>query len=120
MKKSGPTNKYLKELIEDLKRKSFELNAPIWKAVAEKLENPRRKRVVVNLSDINRNTNEGDTVIVPGVVLSSGNITKKLKIAALRFSSRAKEKIKNANCEAIEIKEIIKWNPKGSGIKIIT
>jgi large subunit ribosomal protein L18e len=120
VKPTGPTNPYLKRLVEDLKKKSFELNAPIWKAVAEKLEKPTRQRIEVNLSDIERNTVEDDTVIVPGMVLSSGDLTKKITIAAWKFSAQAKEKIKKSKSKALTIEELIEKNPKGSGIKIIT
>jgi large subunit ribosomal protein L18e len=119
-KPTGPTNPYLKKLIENLRKKSFELNAPIWKTIAEKLEKPTRKRIEVNLSDIERNTKENDVIIVPGVVLASGNLTKKVTIAAWKFSAQAKEKIKKSKSEALTIEELMERNPKGSGVKIIT
>jgi large subunit ribosomal protein L18e len=119
-KRTGPTNPYLKGLISMLKEKSLELKAPIWRAIAEKLEKPRRKRIEVNLSHIERNTNANDTVVVPGVVLAGGEITKPLKIAAWRFSEQAKKKIERSGGKVLAIEELIKENPKGSGVKIIS
>lgn len=119
MKRTGPTNPYLKQLVEDLKSKYYKNKTEIWLAVAEKLENPRRKKVEVNLSDIERNTNKGETVIVPGVVLSSGELTKPITIAAWRFSSVAKEKIKKSKGKVLTIEELVKENPKGTDIKIL-
>lgn len=119
MKRTGPTNQYLKQLIEDLKKKSFEGNTPVWKAVAEKLENPRRKKVEVNLSDIERNTEKNDFVVVPGIVLSSGELTKSVNVAAWRFSAAAKEKIKKSKGKCFSIEELVKEKPKGSGVKIL-
>jgi len=119
-KRTGPTNPYLKQLIENLKKKSFELNAPIWLTIAEKLEKPRRKKIEVNLSDIERNTEKNDTVIVPGIVLSSGELKKPINIAAWRFSEKAKEKIKKLKGKCLTMEELLKENPKGTGIKIIT
>jgi len=119
-KRTGPTNPNLKELIENLKKKSFELKAPIWREVAEKLEKPRRKRIEVNLSGLERNTNTNDTVVVPGVVLAGGNLTKSLTVAAWRFSAQAKEKIKKVGGKILSIQDLVKENPKGSGVKIIT
>jgi len=119
VKRTGPTNPYLKKLIENLKKKSFELKAPIWRDVAEKLEKPRRKRVEVNLVDIERNTKEGDVVVVPGVVLANGNLTKAITIAAWKFSAQAKEKIEKSGSKAITIQELLEKNPKGSGVKIL-
>lgn len=120
MKPTGPTNPYLKKLIENLKRKSLELKAPIWKDVAKKLAKPRRKRISVNLSSIERHTKAKDTVIVPGIVLGSGELTKPVDIAAWKFSAQAREKIKKAKGKSLTIEEILEKNPRGSKIKIIT
>lgn len=118
-KRTGPTNPYLKHLIEDLKTKSRELKAPIWKAVAKKLEKPRRQKIAVNLFHIDRHAEKGDTVLVPGIVLGEGELTKSVNIAAWRFSSSAEKKIKSAKGKMLEIKELVKENPKGSKVKIL-
>lgn len=120
VRRTGPTNPYLKQLIETLKKKSYELNAPIWKTIAEKLEKPTRKRIEVNLSKIDRHTNKGDTVIVPGVVLASGQLTKSINIAAWRFSSATIKKLKNVKGKILTIEELLQENPKGSNIKILS
>lgn len=120
MKRTGPTNPYLKQLIEELKKSSRELKAPIWLAIAEKLERPRRKKVEVNICDIERNTKTDETVVVPGVVLSNGELTKPVKIAAWRFSQKAREKIEKIGGKCLGIEELIKENPKGSNVRILT
>src|SRR4030042_3428125 len=117
-KRTGPTNPYLKQLIEKLKKKSLELNAPIWKAVAIKLGTPSRKRVEVNLSKIDRHTEKGDTVIVPGAVLASGKLTKTVDVAAWRFSPAAIKKIKDKG-KVLTIEDLLQENPRGSDVKII-
>jgi large subunit ribosomal protein L18e len=118
-KRTGPTNPYLKQLIENLKKKSFEDNTPIWRVVAKKLEKPRRQKIEVNLSDIERNTKDGDTIIVPGIVLASGELKKSINIAAWRFSASARRKIEKAKGKCLTIEELIKKNPKGTGVRII-
>lgn len=57
--------------------------------------------------------------MIPGKVLSSGSLTKKITVAAWAFSEKAKEKIQKAGGECISIEELIKRNPKGSNIRII-
>lgn len=114
VKRTGPTNPQLKQLIEKLKKSK----AAIWRDVAEKLSKPTRKRVEVNLSRINRHTRDGETVVVPGVVLAAGELNKKVTVAAWRFSKKAREKI-NAVGKAISIEELIKINPKGSKVRIM-
>lgn len=120
MKRTGPTNIYLKRLIEELRKKSFEIKAPIWLEIAKKLEKPRRKKIEINLSDIDRNTKKGDTIIVPGIVLASGELTKSVTIAAWRFSQTAEKKIKKSKGKCLTIEDLMKENPKGRGVKIIT
>ncbi len=90
-----------------------------WLKIAELLSAPKRKRISINLSKINEQVKEGEKIIVPGKVLSQGNINKKIKIIALNFSEKAKEKLKNSGCEAASIINEIKSNPDFKDIKII-
>lgn len=90
-----------------------------WIQVGKEISIPRRKRTSINLSRLNELGEEGKLVVVPGKVLSQGEVSKKLKIVALSFSEGAKEKLENANVEySYIIEEIIK-NPKPKGIQII-
>ena len=90
-----------------------------WKAIAEKLARPRRKRVAVNVSKINRIAKNGDKVVVPGKVLGMGVIEKKVSVIAYDFSEKAKRKIEKAGGKAILIEEMLKRNPEGKGLKIV-
>lgn len=119
MKKVRTTNPDLIRLISLLKKQSRENNAPVWKRIAEILAKPRRKRVAVNLSRINRHTQKNDVVIVPGKVLGNGVINHPLTVAAFDFSEKAKEKILAAKGKCLSIIDLIKKNPKGSNVKII-
>jgi len=118
-KKIKKTNPMLINLIQELKKKSYENKAPIWKDIAERLERPLRNWAEVNLSKIERHAKENETVLVPGRVLSSGELTKKLTIAAWSFSQKAKEKIKKAGGRCISISELVEENPKGKNVRII-
>ncbi|MCX8179445.1 MAG: 50S ribosomal protein L18e [Candidatus Aenigmarchaeota archaeon] len=118
-KRTGPTNPLLKQLIEELKATSHQIKSPFLLAIAEKLNKPRRQRVEVNLTDINRNAEDGDIIVVPGVVLGYGELNKKITISAWKFSKPALEKIKKSNSIAISIQELVKRNPRGSGVKIM-
>jgi large subunit ribosomal protein L18e len=108
-----------KNLIRILRKKARENNANIWRKVAEFLEKPKRRRVAVNLSRINRYTKEGDVVVVPGKALSAGTLTHSVTVAAFSFSEKAKEKIEKAGGRCLKIEELLNQNPKGSNIKVI-
>ncbi|MEM2341478.1 MAG: 50S ribosomal protein L18e [Candidatus Bathyarchaeia archaeon] len=118
-KKIRATNPELISLIRLLRKAAKENEANIWRSVAEHLSKPRRKRIAVNVSRINRYTCEGDEVIVPGKVLGAGLIKHPVKVAALDFSERARQKIIGAKGKCLSIPELIKLNPKGSNVKII-
>jgi len=112
--RSGPTNPELKELILDLEKGSG-----IWKQIAGELERPSRMRREVNLSRINRYAKPDEIILVPGKVLSSGNLDKSLTIAAWRFSSGAIAKIKKANGQAISLGEAMKKYSTSKTIRIL-
>ena len=68
----------------------------VWRRVAELLEKPRRKKIEVNVGEIDKKAREGEIVVVPGKVLGNGRITKKITVIAFSFSESAKAKIERA------------------------
>ena len=119
MKRTGPTNIVLLKLVAELKKRSNEQEAEIWRRVADDLERPTRQRRVVNLSSISRYTKENEIIVVPGKVLGSGDLEHKLTISAFQFSDGAKEKIEKAGSKIVPLLELSKDNPSGKGIRII-
>ena len=86
-----------------------------WAEVASILTGSTRNKIEKNLSEL-----EGKgTLVVPGKVLSMGEIKGKFKVAALSFSERAKESLKKAGCQVTYIIEEIKSNPQGKDIQIL-
>ncbi|MEN7982512.1 MAG: 50S ribosomal protein L18e [Nanoarchaeota archaeon] len=105
-----------KELVETIIAAKKNKN---WFRVAEILSSPRRKRININLNEIEKNIDGKNLIVIPGKVLSQGEITKKSKIVAFKFSEKAKEKLIKAGCEVKSIVDEIKNNPSAEGIKII-
>lgn len=118
-KRSGPTNIVVRKTIRILRSAANKNNAPIWRYVAELIDRPRRLRVAVNISKINRYTEDGDTVVVPGKVLGAGTIDHPVTVAALGFSEQAVEKIRAAGGKVMHILQLVEENPRGSRVKII-
>jgi len=118
-KKSKKTNPVLLELIQELKKQSNENDVAIWKDIALRLEKPSKNWPEVNLDRISKYILDKETALVPGKVLSNGNLTKKISIAAWSFSEKSQEKIKKAGGKCITIGELLKNNPKGKDIRIL-
>jgi large subunit ribosomal protein L18e len=112
-------NGITKEMIADIRRRSFENQSRVWKAVAEELNRPRRKRFEVNLNRLEKYAKANERIVVPGVVLGSGEIKKKLIVAAFRFSGKAREKIEKSGGECLSVEEMLERNPKGRGIRMM-
>ena len=100
------TNIYLAEAIFIAKKNNL-------LEIASALSMSTRQQAKVSLTKINES--KKDTVIIPGKVLSSGEIKKKLRVYALGFSEKAEEKLKKAGCEIKNIIDVLKQNKKVEG-----
>jgi len=118
-KRTGTQDLRMKSLIFNLLKLAKDKKTNIWKKLAEELSKPARSRRIANLSQIDRYSTNGEIVVIPGKVLGSGNLSHKLKIAAPAFSSSALKKIGDSGSLAISIEELLKENPKGTGVRII-
>jgi large subunit ribosomal protein L18e len=118
-KKLKKTNPALIALIHELKKQSLETDAQLWKDIAKRLEKPLRSWPVVTLDHLDTTVQEKETALVPGKVLSQGQLSKKMQVAAWSFSEKSKEKIKKAGGTALTIEELIKKNPDGKNIRIV-
>jgi large subunit ribosomal protein L18e len=112
-------NEKLENLISELKKKSIVEKVKIWKRIASDLEKSSRNRRIVNLYNINLYAKENEIVIVPGKLLATGDLNKKITIAAFEISKSALEKIKLSGSNVISIYELINKNPKGNKVRIL-
>jgi len=92
---------------------------PEWLEIASILSGATRKQYALNLNEIENKSKEGEIIVIPGKVLSLGEINKKLTVIALGFSKKAKEKLLKANCEVKILKDEIKKNKDAKGVKIL-
>ena len=115
--KARDKNALTKGLIEELREKG--LKAPAWKAVAKGLNRPSRQSYEVNLSRLEKHAKKGENVVVPGTVLGSGDLSKPVTVAALRFSGAAREKIEKAGGKAMTIEDMVKDNPGAKKLRIM-
>jgi large subunit ribosomal protein L18e len=118
MRNTKSTNIMLRKLIADLRKLSNENKVKIWDAVAINLSKPARNRRQVNLTHLESYVNKGETVVVPGKILGTGELSKNITVAGWRFSDTAFEKVNKVG-KAISIEQLMKSNPKGSKVRII-
>ena len=105
-----------RKLVGDLEKAGKKVN--LWKRIASELNRPTRGYTQVNISKIQKYTQDGETAVIPGKVLSLGIMEKKITVAAFKFSESALEKI-NANGKAIYIDELLKTNPEAKKVRIL-
>ena len=107
------TNPSLAEVIREAH------NHEPWKGLAVILAGSTRKQSAVNLFEIDKVAKEGDTIVVPGKILSHGRLTKRIVICALSISEKAKEKLKENKSSFVLLIDEIKKNKKAEGVKLI-
>ncbi len=117
-KPTGPTHRGLQQLIIDLRKLSVKEKTPLWKRLSHDLSVATRKRCEVNLQKLEQVGNSDEIMVVPGKVLGHGLLTKKLTVAAFRFSDSAKTLIQK-NGKTISIRELMQSNPKGKKVRIL-
>ena len=118
-KKKNKKNPVLISLIHELKKLANEKDSFIWKDIALRLEKPSRNWPEVNLDRISKYIGDKETALIPGKVLSDGELTKRVSIAAWSFSERSQDKIKKAGGKYMSIEELLKSNPKGKDVRIL-
>ena len=119
VKRTGPTNVQTVALVQLLRKHASEQKINLWHRIADDIEMSTRSRREVNLFRINQHTKENETIIVPGKVLGTGDLSHKVTVAAFNFSESAREKIAKANGVCLTIHEMLQKNPKGQNVRII-
>jgi len=112
------TNLQLEKTLRELRKLSNKEKVNLWKRVSYELGKSTRKMREVNISKIDKYCNKDEIALVPGKVLGEGKLTKKITVAAWKFSKEAQSKI-NKDGEAILLKELMAKNPKGKKVRLI-
>ena len=115
--RTGPSNYQLQALLKDIEPQARQ--SRFWKRIAEDVTKPTRQRREVNIYKIEAVAREGETIVVPGKVLSLGELSKKVDVAAMNFSAEARRKIVEAKGKALTIRELLQQNPDGKNVRIM-
>jgi len=111
-------NPELVRLIVELRKAERSHQAPIWGAVADRLERARHQTTPVNVGHLDRLAAADETLVVPGKLLADGRLSKSVTVAAFSFSAEAREKIRAAGGSAISVHDLIKSHPDGAGVRL--
>ena len=116
MTASNPVKRRAAVMLEKAGKKE---KAAIWKDASSMLSGEAKTRIEVNLGRISRVAGDGEAVFVPGKVLGTGVIDRKLTVGAFTFSSGARLKIEASGGSALTVEQFIKKFPKGSGVRLV-
>ena len=105
-------------MIKDFKQASKKNEAPIWSRLADLAVKPSASRRVVNLTRINKTTNENNILFVPGKVLGTGNMSHKITLSSFSMSVTAAKKIIKTGGNIMTYSDMIKKYPTGKGVMI--
>jgi large subunit ribosomal protein L18e len=112
-------NKILRSTIVLLERKARSDSKPaIWRDAARYLSSGTVMWPEVNVARLAR-VGGASAIFVPGKVLGTGNLDKKLDVGAFSFSASAKSKIERAGGKALTVEDFVKKYPEGSGVALV-
>ena len=113
------TNQIVIQMVKELKQASTKNDAPIWLKLAKLALKTSSSKRVVNLTQINDVTKEGEVIVVPGKILGTGNVSHKITLISFSISNSAAKKIIESGGNIIKFKELIEKFPTGKGVRII-
>lgn len=96
------------ELVTSLNQTSRKTKKVFWKNLSSIIEKPTRNQISINVSKLDKLAQKfkGKTLVIPGKILSMGELNTKTKVVAIEASQKAIEKI-NAKGELILLKDFI-------------
>lgn len=116
--KIAKANKLLRSSIVHLERKARSGKASIWRDAAGYLASGTATWPEVNVGRLS-NLGKATAVFVPGKVLGSGTLEKKLNVGAFSFSQSARLKIERAGGKTFTVEEFVAKYPEGSGVALV-
>jgi large subunit ribosomal protein L18e len=114
-------NRPLRYAVVMLEKASKKSGSEIWRTASRLLAAPAAQRVEVNIGRISRiaSADGAARIFVPGKVLGSGTIEKKVVVGAFSFSASARQKIESKGGSAITAEEFLTKYPEGSGVTLV-
>jgi large subunit ribosomal protein L18e len=114
-------NRPLRYAVVMLEKASKKNGPEIWRTASRLLAAPAAQKVEVNVGRISRvaSADGGARIFVPGKVLGSGIVEKKVVVGAFSFSASARQKIESKGGSAMTAEEFLTKYPEGSGVTLV-
>ena len=112
-------NPLLRKTLVLLEHAKKEQRAPIWGLASKLLRRSAVAKVEVNVGRISRIADDGGALLVPGKVLGTGRLEKRVIVGAFSFSASARSKIMASGGSVMSIEQFVRAYPKGSGVKLV-
>ena len=116
--KIAKSNTVLRSSIIMLERQGRGQKNGIWRDAARYLASGTVTWPEVNVGHLAA-LGDVSAVFVPGKVLGTGTLDKKLNVGAFSFSSSARSKIEKAGGRTFTVEEFVKKYPEGSGVALV-
>lgn len=113
--KRGPENLNTLLLLNALRK----AKRPVWSDVAKRLRKPRRVRAEVTLSRLDKVTTENQLVVVPGRIVSTGQVTHKMTVGYFAATKSALVRLKQAGVNALPLSQFLQKHGQEKSIKIV-
>lgn len=112
-------NPELRRLIRQLHRHGKQQHVPLWVAAAEHMDGARHARRPVNVGHLERIAKPKEVLLVPTKLLAAGKLRKPLTVAALAYSTGAREKVVAAGGTALSLEELLAKHADGKGVRLV-
>ncbi|MFA5764404.1 MAG: 50S ribosomal protein L18e [archaeon] len=109
-----------RKLVASLEKTGRKTKLTLWKDVAARVNKPTRQNIVVNINKLDEmaKKNKGKILLVPGKVLSVGDLEEKATIVATTASEKAIAKISKKG-KFIFLKDFVEEKTKISDIVMV-
>lgn len=92
---------------------------PVYKRAVKMLSKKNNQLVEINVGKLDLVSSEDGILLVPGKVLGEGDVSKKLHVGAVAFTTSAAQKINSAGGEALLMKDFVAKFGAGKGVFLV-
>ncbi|MEK6958096.1 MAG: 50S ribosomal protein L18e [archaeon] len=119
--RTGPTKDGTRKVILSLEKHGKKSGKRIWRDLSERVARPSRIRAKVNLYKVAKLAAKmpEKIFVVPGKLLSVGEVNSRISVACLECSAKARQKIEMQKGKVMSLEELLASKPKESNLVVV-